>query len=198
MRKLKIIFDKKTCIGNKACMAVDPERWENDEDKVKLINGKKQKGDTFILEKKFDDEEAQTAIEGAQVCPVNAIGVIDAETGEEIVSMKVSDESSKIVEAEYDDNKEFVMDPKGYFLIRVNRKNKKIEVGLCEKPNVISLTVIGNKPIDIYTTILNKEKVNIRKDHAAYLGRELQKAYIALQQKIEYVQDDELDFGKKV
>ena len=43
MRRLKIIFDKKTCIGNKACMAVDPERWENDEDKVKLAGGKKAK-----------------------------------------------------------------------------------------------------------------------------------------------------------
>lgn len=198
MRKLKIIFDKKTCIGNKACMAVDPERWENDEDKVNLIDGKKEKGDTFVLEKEYDDEDAQTIIEGAQVCPVNAIGVVDSETGEEIVAMKVSDESSKIVEAEYDDNKEFVLDPKGYFLIRVDRENKKIEVAFCEKPNVVSLTVRGNKPIDIYTTIINKEKLELRKEHYAYLGRELEKAYIALQEEIEYVQDDELDFSKKV
>ena len=34
--------------------------------------------------------------------------------------------------------------------------------------------------------------------HAAYLARELQKAYIALQQNIEYIQDDELDFDKKI
>ena len=166
--------------------------------KSNWLEERKQKDDTFILERKFDDDEAQTVIEGAQVCPVNAIGVIDAETGEEIVTIKVSDDSSKIVEAKYEDNKEFVMDPKGYFLIRINRKNKKIEVGFCEKPNVVALTVIGDKPIEIYATILNKKKLNIRKDHAAYLGRELQKAYIALQQKIEYVQDDELDFSKKV
>ena len=198
MRKLKIIFDKKTCIGNKACMAVDPERWENDEDKVKLVGGKKSNGDTYIFEKKFDDEEAQIVIEGAQVCPVNAIGIVDAETGEEIVTMKVSDKSSKIVEANYDDKKEFVLDPKGYFLIRVDRKEKKIEVAFCEKPNVVSLTVRGKKPIDIYQTIINKEKLELRKDHYAYLGRELEKAYIALKENIEYVQDDELDFSKKV
>ena len=198
MRKLKIIFDKKTCIGNKACMAVDPERWENDEDKVKLVGGKKSNGDTYIFEKKFDDEEAQIVIEGAQVCPVNAIGIVDAETGEEIVTMKVSDKSSKIVEANYDDKKEFVLDPKGYFLIRVDRKEKKIEVAFCEKPNVVSLTVKGSKPIDIYQIIINKEKLELRKDHYAYLGRELEKAYIALKENIEYVQDDELDFSKKV
>jgi len=198
MRKLKIIFDKKTCIGNKACMAVDPERWENDEDKVKLVGGKKSNGDTYIFEKKFDDEEAQIVIEGAQVCPVNAIGIVDAETGEEIVTMKVSDKSSKIVEAKYDDKKEFVLDPKGYFLIRVDRKEKKIEVAFCEKPNVVSLTVKGSKPIDIYQIIINKEKLELRKDHYAYLGRELEKAYIALKENIEYVQDDELDFSKKV
>ncbi|MBI2105482.1 DUF4346 domain-containing protein [Candidatus Woesearchaeota archaeon] len=42
--------------------------------------------------------------------------------------------------------------------------------------------------------IINKKKLNIRKDHCAYLGRELQKAYIALKKGIKYVQDDELKF----
>jgi len=45
----------------------------------------------------------------------------------------------------------------------------------------IVLKVTGKKPIDIYQTILNKENIDIRKDHAAYLGRELQKAYIAIE-----------------
>ena len=41
------------------------------------------------------------------------------------------------------------------------------------------------------------KNLNIRMDHAAYLGRELQKAYIALKNNLEYVQDDELDFNNK-
>jgi ferredoxin len=179
-------------------MAVDPERWENDEDKVNLINGKKDKGDTFVLEKEYDDEDATVVIEGAQVCPVNAVGVTDTETGEEVVSLKVSDESSDVIEASYDDSKEFVLDPKGYFLIKLDREGKKIEVAFCEKPNEISLTVKGDNPLEIYQTIINKEKLDIRKDHYAYLGRELQKAYTALREGVEYVQDDELDFDKKV
>jgi dihydropteroate synthase len=46
--------------------------------------------------------------------------------------------------------------------------------------------------------VLNKEKLDIRKDHSAYLGRELEKAYVALMNDLEYVQDDELDLNKKV
>ena len=57
------------------------------------------------------------------------------------------------------------------------------------------MKVNGKKPIDIYQTIINKESLDIRKDHAAYLGRELQKAYIALKHDLEYVQDDELEFS---
>ncbi len=38
------------------------------------------------------------------------------------------------------------------------------------KKNKVVLKVVGKKPIDIYQTILNKEKLSIRKDHAAYLG----------------------------
>ena len=102
----------------------------------------------------------------------------------------------KEVVAVYDDRKEFVIDDKGYFLIRLDRKNENIEVAFCKERNKIFLKVVGKKPIDIYQTILNKEKLDIRKDHAAYLGRELQKAYTALKFNIDYVQDDELMLKK--
>lgn len=106
-------------------------------------------------------------------------------------------EDCKEIEAEYDDMKEFVIDDEGYFLIRLDRNAKKIEVGFCRERNLVSLKVTGTKPIDIYQTIINKEELPIRKDHAAYLGRELQKAYTALNNGLEYVQDDELNLDKK-
>ena len=102
----------------------------------------------------------------------------------------------KEVVAVYDDRKEFVIDDKGYFLIRLDRKNENIEVAFCKERNKIFLKVVGKKPIDIYQTILNKEELDIRKDHAAYLGRELQKAYTALKFNIDYVQDDDLTLKK--
>jgi len=198
MRKLRIKFDKNTCIGNKACLAVDSENWVNDGDKVNLVDGKDEGNEIYTLEKEFDEDDAKVVIEGAEVCPVNAIGVVDVDSGEEIVKMEVSEEGNKTVNAEYDDEKEFVLDPKGYFLIKVDRGSKKIEVAFCEKPNEVCLKVTGDNPLEIYQTIINKEKLEIRKDHYAYLGRELEKAFIALNENIEYVQDDELDFSKKI
>ena len=198
IRKLRILYDKGTCIGNRACLATDPERWERDNHgKVDLVEGKKEGEDLYVLEKEYDEEEMKDIIAGAQVCPVNAIGVIDVETGKELVTRKVSAHGALVIEAHYDDNKEFVLDPRGYFLIRVDRKNKNIEVGFCKSRNIVEVKIVGKKPIDIYQTIL-REKIVVRADHAAYLGRELQKAYVALQEGIEYIQDDELDFSKKV
>ena len=86
---------------------------------------------------------------------------------------------------------------KRYFLIRLDRKNNNIEVVFCNEKNNVILKVVGKKPVEIYQTMINKEKLPIMKDHVAYLGRELQKAYIALKQGLDYVQDEELDFDKK-
>ena len=90
-----------------------------------------------------------------------------------------------------------MLDGDKYFLIRVNRKSNNIEVGFCRGKNNLVLKAVGKKPLEIYQTILNKEKVDISKDHAAYLGKELEKAYIALTHNLEYIQDEELDFNKK-
>ncbi len=86
-------------------------------------------------------------------------------------------------------------DPKGYFLIRVNKKKGEIEVGFCEHGNVISLLITGKKPEEICHTIF-KEGLVTKFDHAAYLGRELQKAYIALKTGAKYIQDSELGAQK--
>lgn len=104
--------------------------------------------------------------------------------------------SAKEIHAEYDDRKEFVIDPKGYFLIRINRERQEIEVAFCPERNKISVVVKGKKPLEIYQTILRLNLTD-RQDHAAYLGRELQKAYDALLAGIEYVQDSDLDFSKQ-
>ncbi len=83
-------------------------------------------------------------------------------------------------------------DPRGYFLIRVNKKEKQIEVGFCEAGNVVKLVVLGKKPEEIYHAIF-KEGLVTKFDHAAYLGKELEKAYIALKTGAKYVQDSDLE-----
>ncbi len=97
----------------------------------------------------------------------------------------------KTIRASYDDKLEFVLDPAGYFLIRTHPATKQIEIGWCHKPNKVEIAVIGKDPLEIYQTFLNKlpKKYITRMDHAAYLGRELERAYTALRLGIDYVQD---------
>jgi ferredoxin len=198
MKKLKIEYRKDLCISQGSCAAIAPDHFELLGKKATLKNSRNIGRDTYVIELDCDEHTAENLIEAGKACPVNAIKVIDIEKNEDIVGINIKGDNVKEVVAQYDDAKEFVIDDKGYFLIRLDRKNKNIEVAFCIEKNRIVLKVVGKKPIDIYQTLLNKENLDIRKDHAAYLGRELQKAYIALKNNLKYVQDDELDLDKKV
>ena len=191
-KKLRIELDQESCINNLNCIKIDPKHFAINS-KAYLKNGKI-KDNLSFLELEVPEEEAKRIIDAAKSCPTNSIKVIDLSTKKDIVTNKVSEDNIKEIKAEYDDNKEFVLDPEGYFLIRLNKEKKLIEVGFCNERNKLVLKIIGKKPIEIYQTIINKEKIPIRKDHCAYLGRELQKAYIALTNNLEYIQDEELNF----
>ena len=106
------------------------------------------------------------------------------------------DEKVEEIEGSYDEIKDCVLDPNGYFLIKTDKENKKILVGFCKEGNKILVKISGKKPADIYHAVIKKELIK-NHHHLAYLGRECQKAYIALQQGIDYVQDEELNFDKK-
>ena len=108
-----------------------------------------------------------------------------------IIIDKIDTSEVQTIKAEYNDAKCFNMDEKGYFLIRI--VDDLLEVGFCEELNKVKFIIRGKKPVDIYTTILRKGIID-KPDHAAYLGRELQKAYIAMKEGIPYVQDSELVF----
>ena len=87
----------------------------------------------------------------------------------------------------------WIQDSKGYFLIRLDRERNNIEVGWCEKLNAVKYKFVGKHPIDLYKKITRMNLMS-RMDHAAYLGEELEKAYIALKTGKRYVQDMELEF----
>jgi len=81
------------------------------------------------------------------------------------------------------------LDPKGYFLIRVNDELRKIEAAFCDiKENKVRVIIRGDTPVEVYTAILKEELVSML-DHAADLGVELEKAYIALKEGKKYTQD---------
>jgi dihydropteroate synthase len=76
------------------------------------------------------------------------------------------------------------LDPKGYFLIRINEELGKLEAAFCD----LKENKVRDTPIEVYTAILREELVTML-DHAADIGVELQKAYIALKDGKKYTQD---------
>ena len=194
MRTLKVQYHKAKCIGAFNCTKIAPEVFQEENTVANIrhaetINGYQTKTITC------DEETAQRIIEAAEKCPANVINIIDIVTQKKVVdtTVKIKDEIREI-RAQYDDMKEFVLDEKGYFLIRILPEKKMIEIGFCGKRNTVEVKVYGTKPIEIYQTVL-RERIIERADHAAYLGRELQKAYTALQLGLPYIQDDELSFN---
>ncbi len=85
----------------------------------------------------------------------------------------------------------WILDPKGYFLIRVNTEKKVLEAGYCTNDHKLVCTIVGDTPESIAYKIIEKGFVSFL-DHAAYLGKELQKAYLALKLGLAYQQDSEL------
>ena len=108
----------------------------------------------------------------------------------------------KKINAKYDKIKDWKMDPKGYFLIEVDKKKKIIQVGYCK------FTRLGNSPVNDMVAIINgktaieigntliREKFIQTLQHAADMGIELHKAELSLKYNFKYIQDKDLFVDK--
>ena len=104
--------------------------------------------------------------------------------------------------ARYHKIKDWKMDPKGYFLIKVDKKKKFIQVGYCQ------FTKIGNSPINDMVAVIKgktaieivntliREKFISTLQHAADMGIELHKAELSLKYGFKYIQDKDLYIDK--
>jgi len=104
----------------------------------------------------------------------------------------------KRVIARYHRIKDWKMDPKGYFLIEVDKKKKFIKVGYCKftrlgnsPVNDMIAIVKGKTAIEIVNTLI-REKFISTLQHAADMGIELHKAEMSLKYDLTYVQDKEI------
>ena len=111
---------------------------------------------------------------------------------------KINKKIDKIITAKYHKIKDWVMDPKGYFLIAIDRKQKLLKVGYCkftklgnEPVNDMVAIVLGSTAIEIVNTLI-KEKYISSMQHAADMGIELCKAEIALKNNLQYIQDKDI------
>ncbi|MAE13195.1 hypothetical protein CMO92_01400 [Candidatus Woesearchaeota archaeon] len=104
----------------------------------------------------------------------------------------VEEEGIPVVEASGKD-KRWIQDPAGYLLFKLDRENKVIRVGICTPDHRLVKEIRGKDPEELYYAIL-KEGVISNLDHAAYLGLEVEKAFVALHTGKEFVQCKQLEF----
>ena len=111
---------------------------------------------------------------------------------------KISLKNVKNIKASYDRIKDWKIDPKGYFLIAVDKKNNLLRVGYCkiskqgESPNhEMVAEVEGKSAIEIINTLI-KEQFLSSLQHAGDMGIELYKAELALKYNLEYIQDKDI------
>ena len=99
---------------------------------------------------------------------------------------------ARTIEAKYDKIKDFKMDSKGYFLIKIDPVKKMIHAGYCTSDNILKIEIIGKTALEVINTII-KENLVSTLQHAADLGIELNKAEIAIKKGIKYIQDSSLE-----
>ena len=78
-------------------------------------------------------------------------------------------------------------DPKGYFIIKVFKNEKKIGIRHYTYKNEPTIEFHGKKASHLYEKIIKRKLVS-KLDHAAYIGKELMKAEYALKNNKRYVQ----------
>ena len=112
---------------------------------------------------------------------------------------KIDKKIKKKIKAKYHKINDWVMDPKGYFLIKIDRNNSLLRVGYCifkkikkNTTNKMIAMISGKTAIEIVNTLI-KNKYISSLQHAADMGIELSKAEIALKYKIDYSQDKDLN-----
>ena len=111
---------------------------------------------------------------------------------------RINKKIKKRISARYDKIKDWVMDPKGYFLISVDKEKKLLKVCYCkfsklENPPVNDLVVeiTGKTAIEIVNTLIRENYISSLQ-HAADMGIELHKAELALKYNLKYIQDKDL------
>ena len=102
------------------------------------------------------------------------------------------------IKAKYHRIKDWKMDPRGYFLIAVDRKKKIIIVGYCKFTKLgnsaihdMVAIIEGKTAIEIVNTLVRKNFISTLQ-HAGDMGIELHKAEMSLKYDFKYIQDKEL------
>ncbi len=80
------------------------------------------------------------------------------------------------------------LDPKGYFLIRINRGKNLIEVGFCKYEDKKVIKIWEDKDSNALFDRINSNYISLE-SHKHYLKKEFAKAGMCLDDGSEYVQE---------
>ena len=115
---------------------------------------------------------------------------------------RINKNVKKRVTASYDKIKDWKLDPKGYFLIDIDKKKKLLKVGYCvitksnDNPtHEMVAEIYGKTAIEVINTLI-KEKFISTLQHSGDMGIELCKAELALKYDSKYIQDKDLKLAK--
>ena len=111
---------------------------------------------------------------------------------------KIKNNINKSISAKYDRIHDWKMDPKGYFLIKIDKECNLIRVGYCifiklgqDPIHDMIAEVTGKTAIEIVNTLIKEGYISTLQ-HSADMGIELHKAQLALKYNLEYIQDKEI------
>jgi hypothetical protein len=105
----------------------------------------------------------------------------------------MKDKIIPIIKASKTLKKDVILDPNGFFIIEINNNEIRVEYykNVYKKNIIVSGNLekvfIGKKADALCDTISNNI-TNLRIEHYMYLGRELQKAQICLENNKKYIQ----------
>jgi hypothetical protein len=100
-----------------------------------------------------------------------------------------------LIKAEKTKGKDVILDPNGFFVIEIDRKEKQIRVEYFSNVYKNKRIVSGNlqkvfvgKKADALSDTISKNVPKLLPEHYMYLGRELQRAKCALEKNKKYFQ----------
>lgn len=101
---------------------------------------------------------------------------------------KASSEKVPVVKAKKQSKYTIKLDKAGYFVIIISKKKDGLLVEHYSNNNKFLRKIEGNNGRDIYFTIINNNWVS-ELSHAAYLGKELARAEMAIKKGFKFIQD---------
>lgn len=107
-----------------------------------------------------------------------------------------TEEEARETRAEFHPITEWMKDPEGFFTIYPNAEREEIVAEHHDNEGKMKSRIFGKSAEDIYHHIIKNNLVS-RYDHAAYLGRELAKAELAMRNQLDYEQDADLKTMKQ-